>query len=114
MGEASENQRAPRRVLLPVAAIVAGLVALGAGAAWASSATGDRPGSGIDVPPVIDGEPLETATPNPTPPPSVTPTPEPSPAPQPVAPPPPVDIDDDDDADDPNDVDDDTDTDTDN
>jgi hypothetical protein len=109
VGEASENQRAPRRRLLPIAIIVAGLVALGGGAVWAGSAIGDRPGAGIHVAPVIDGEPLETATPNPTPTPSVTPTPEPSPAPQPVAPPPPVDVDDDDDADDPDDDVDDTD-----
>jgi hypothetical protein len=98
VGEASENRRAPRRAIWPLAVIVAGLVALGAGAAWAGSPMGDRPGIGLDVAPVIDGAPLETATPGPTP--SVTPTPKPTSTPKPVSPPPPVDIDDDDDDDD--------------
>jgi hypothetical protein len=101
MGEASGSDRA-RRVIVPVAAIVVMLIAIGLGVAWTAAATGDRPGTEVDVTPVIGGVQLESPAPSPTP--TPTPPPEapsvPAPAPQPVPAPPPADIDDDDDDDD--------------
>jgi outer membrane biosynthesis protein TonB len=103
MGEASGDERA-RRVIAPLIALVAVLVALGLGVAWTAAATGDRPGSEIDVAPVIDSGQLVTPTPTPTPTPAPAPPPEEPPAevpaPQPVPAPPPEDVDDGDDGDD--------------